>query len=238
MERLVIGYRFEAQDGTRLVFDVELDPVTLQLPEPDLDADLPKWTLLEFKQCPHCPFTPEERPHCPAAAHFPPLIETFNHLVSWDRVRVRVITAERSYIQDVSIQTGIGSLMGLLMATSGCPYTMFFRPLARFHLPFATQDETIYRAAAAYLLADYFRTRESGAEPDRDLGGLTHAYEQVHIVNKSMLERLKASGQTDAALNALLRLDMFALMLPFQAKRELPGIMKYFKPFLEWFPSR
>ena len=238
MERLVIGYRFEAQDGTRLVFDVELDPVTLQLPEPDREADLPEWTLLEVRQCPHCPFTPEERTHCPAAAHLPRLIETFNHLVSYDRVRVRVITAERTYIQDVSIQTGVGSLMGLIMATSGCPYTVFFRPMARFHLPFSTQDETLYRATAAYLLADYFRTRESGAEPDRELGGLTHAYEQVHIVNDSMLERLKASGQTDTSLNALLQLDMFALMLPFQAKRELPGIMKYFKPFLEWFPSR
>lgn len=238
MEPLVILYRFEAQDGTRLVFDVELDPVTLQLPEPDRKEDLPKWTLLEFNQCPHCPFTPDERPHCPAAAHLPRLIETFNHLVSHDRARVRVITSERSYIQDVSMQTAIGSLMGVLMATSGCPYTMFFRPMARFHLPFSTQDETIYRAAAAYLLADYFRTRESGQEPDKDLEGLTHAYEQVHIVNTSMLERLKASGRTDASLNALLRLDMFALMLPFQAKRELPGIMAYFKPFLEWFPSR
>ena len=63
-------------------------------------------------------------------------------------------------------------------------------------------------------------------------------YQQVHIVNTAMLERLKASGQTDASLNALLRLDMFALMLPFQAKRELPQIKKYFKSFLEWFPSR
>jgi len=236
MEPLVILYRFEAQDGTRLVFDVEPDPVTLQLPEPE--ADLPEWTLLEFRQCPHCPLTPEEHTHCPAAAHLPRIIETFNHLVSYDRVRVRVITAERSYVQDVSIQTGIGSLMGLIMATSGCPHTVFFRPMARFHLPFATQDETIYRAAAAYLLADYFRTRESGAEPDWELKGLTEAYEQVHIVNTSMMQRLKASGQTDASLNALLRLDMFALMLPFQAKRELPEIMKYFKPFLEWFPSR
>ena len=238
MEPLEIGYRFEAQDGTRLVFDLKLDPETLQLPDPDPDVELPKWTFLEFKQCPHCPLTLEEHPHCPAAAHLPRLIETFNHMVSYDRARVRVITADRSYIHDVSIQTAIGSLMGLLMATSGCPYTMFFRPMARFHVPFSTQDETIYRAAAAYLLADYFRTRDSGAEPDRDLEGLTEAYAKVHIVNTAMLERLKASGQTDASLNALLRLDMFALMLPFQAKRELPGIKKYFKPFLEWFPSR
>ena len=93
MEPLVIGYRFEAQDGTRLVFDVELDPVTLQLPDPDPEVELPKWTLLEFKQCPHCPLTPDEHPRCPAAAHLPRLIETFNHMVSHDRARVRVITA-------------------------------------------------------------------------------------------------------------------------------------------------
>jgi hypothetical protein len=51
--------------------------------------------------------------------------------------------------------------MGLLIAGSSCPYTHFFKPMARFHLPFANKDETLWRAAATYLLARYFTARGS-----------------------------------------------------------------------------
>ena len=38
---------------------------------------------------------------------------------------------------------------GLIMATAGCPWTDRLRPMARFHLPFATEAETVYRDALA-----------------------------------------------------------------------------------------
>ena len=231
MDALVIAYRFEAEDGTEASFDVVLDPVTLLLDEPE--DDLPDWTLLDFNKCPHCPLDSSEHPHCPAAAHLPRLIQTFNHLVSHAKARVEVITSERTYVNEVSIQKGMGALMGLTMATSGCPMTVFFRPMARFHLPFSNQDETIYRAASAYLMADYFRIRNTGAEPDTDLEGLAHLYKKVHTMNAAMADRIRAAARTDSSVNALVHLDMFALMLPLQIDRQLSGLLDYFRPYLE-----
>jgi len=236
MDPRVISYRFDTENGTHATFDLELDPETMELPA--AEGELPEWTALEFKQCPHCPLDPKEHPRCPSAAHLPRLIQSFNHMVSHDRVRVEVVTAERTFVQTVSVQKGIGTLMGLIMATSGCPITAFFRPMASFHLPFSTQDETIYRAASAYLLADYFRTRTTGCEPDRNLEGLTEVYGKVHALNKAFFDRVKVAARTDSSLNAVVHLDMFALMLPLQAKRELPAIMAFFKPLLDQLPKK
>jgi len=231
VEPLRICYRFEAKDGTQASFELALDPDTLQASPPE--GDLPDWTRLTFRQCPVCPLDPDECPHCPSAAYLPAVIRTFNHLVSHESARVEVETAERTCVKELPIQAGIGALMGLIMATSGCPVTVFFRPMARFHLPFANQDETIYRAASAYLLADLFRTQKSGEAPDRDLRGLRDVYKRVHEMNTAFFQRLRAAARTDSSLNALVHLDMFALMLPLQIDLRLPAVLEYFRPFLE-----
>ena len=231
MEPLVIRYHFRTEDGTDAVFVVELDPETLQLPDPG--PDLPDWTRLDFRQCPNCPLDPMDRSHCPAAAHLHRLVLTFNHLVSYSRGEVEVVTSERTFVQNVSMQQGIGTLMGLIMATSGCPLLVFFRPMARFHLPFATHDETVFRAASAYLLADHFHTRDTGQEPDRDMKGLGRIYEEVHVLNGAMVNRIRAAARTDVSVNAVIHLDMFALMLPLQLGLQLSPVRRYFKPYLD-----
>jgi hypothetical protein len=235
MAQRIISYRFDAEDGTQATFDLELDPKTLLLPV--VQGDLPEWTALEFQQCPHCPLSVQEHSRCPVAAHLPRLIQTFNHLVSHDKTRVEVVTTERTFVQTVSVQKGIGAILGLIMATSGCPITAFFRPMARFHLPFSTQDETIFRAAANYMLADYFKAKSTGNGRDRDLSGLRDIYEKVHELNKAFFDRVKVAARTDSSLNAVVHLDMFALMLPLQARLELPALEGYFEPFLHQLPD-
>ena len=234
MDTLEITYCFKTGATDPVEFRLELDSGTLALPRPE--GEIPDWAGLTFRQCPNCPLSPEDVPNCPAAAHLSRLVEALNHLVSFDRVRVEVTTAQRVVSKEVSTQQGMGALMGLIMATSGCPITTFFRPMARFHLPFATQDETIFRAASTYLLADFFRVRERGGEMDLALDGLTAIYREVHAMNQAFFQRLKAAARTDASLNALVHLDSFALMLPLQAQHALPALAEYFRPFLEGFP--
>ena len=89
--------------------------------------------------------------HCPAALHLSTVIDGFTDLVSYDKVRVDVESEERSVIATLSAQQALASLMGLIMASSGCPRTAVFRPMARFHLPFSSESETAYRVAAMYL---------------------------------------------------------------------------------------
>ena len=39
-----------------------------------------------------------------------------------------------------------------MMATSACPITSQLKALTHYHLPFASAEETLFRAVAAYLL--------------------------------------------------------------------------------------
>jgi len=81
--------------------------------------------------------------------------------------------------------------------------------MVRFHLPFATTEETMYRAISMYVLSQYFLYRH-GSQPDWDLKKLTEVYENVRIVNESFCKRLRAIEAKDANLNAIVLLDVFA----------------------------
>ncbi len=54
---------------------------------------------------------------------------------------------------ETTAQQAMSSVLGLIMATAGCPWTDRLRPMARFHLPFASEAETVYRSVCMFLLA-------------------------------------------------------------------------------------
>ena len=118
------------------------------------------------------------------------------------------------------------------MATSGCPVTTFFRPMARFHLPFANQEETAFRAASTYLLADYYRRRGGGGSDDA-FEGLARIYRDMHVLNLAMADRLRAATRTDSSVNAVIVLDTFALTMPIEVEDQLPDLVEFFRPYLE-----
>ena len=167
MGTIPIQYKFTLADGSKENFNLELNDNTLELinfaPE-----NLPDWTKLDFHKCPHCPFDSSSVPYCPVAKNLVPIVTLFEKLLSYDEIYVEVVTKERSMAQDTTAQRAISALMGLVMATSGCPHTSFFKPMARFHLPFASEKETLYRATSMYLLAQYFLEKE-GHGFDHDL---------------------------------------------------------------------
>jgi hypothetical protein len=121
--------------------------------------------------------------------------------------------------------------MGLLIATSGCPHTEYFKPMARFHLPLASRDETDYRAASTYLLAQYFIQRE-GREADFQLEGLKKIYDNIQQVNHSVAERLRAASKADSPVNAIVILDTYARAVPFMLEDSLDYIKYLFDPFI------
>jgi hypothetical protein len=118
------------------------------------------------------------------------------------------------------------------MATSGCPITTFFRPMARFHLPFANAEETTYRAVSTYLLAQYFRKRR-GEPADLELEGLTTLYEDLHRLNRAFAKRLRGARGTDSSVNAVILLDVLAGALTSESEDRLPALEASFRPYLE-----
>ena len=142
MKLIRVEYAFTFEDGAEEVFHLHIHPQTCELVG-NLPQPLPDWTVLTFHQCPHCPLDANTHPHCPLATSLVNIVTRLDKLMSFDRIHLDVISEERVYSYESSVQSGISAVMGFTIATSGCPHTAFFKPMARFHLPLATAEETI-----------------------------------------------------------------------------------------------
>ena len=130
-----------------------------------------EWTRLDRKQCPNCPLKVENCAHYPAAVRIHEVLETFKDATSVERVDLSVVTQRRTFRQECDLQTGLNSMLGLQLATSGCPILKQLRAMATFHIPFCTFGETLYRTISAYLTRQFFVYKEGG-EPGWDLKDL------------------------------------------------------------------
>jgi hypothetical protein len=236
MQNVMMQYCFTLPDGSQEVFDLQLDAQNLDLLGNTPEA-FPSWTNLDFHQCPHCPLVIDTHPHCPLAANLVNIVQPFDRLLSYERVHVDVVTEERSISQDTTAEEGIGSLMGLVIATSGCPHTAFFKPMARFHLPFASPAETMYRVTSMYLLAQFFRKKQ-GQDADLELKGLRKIYDDVQVVNASVAARLRSVTEKDSTLNAIVLLDMYAKALSYAIEQSLEAIRYLFTSSFMRSPSQ
>ncbi len=233
MEIISIRYTFKVgkrPDRVEEVFNLHLDEKNLEL-QGNIPKVLPDWAKLDFCQCSHCPLNVREHPYCPLAANLVNIVRRFDSLFSYHEIHLVVTTKERTISQLTTIQRGVGSLMGLVIATSGCPHSAFFKPMARFHLPLANNQETIYRAASMYLLAQYF-LRKKGKPVDWNLRGLEEIYTNIQVVNYTIAERLRAATKSDSVLNGLVELDIFAQTLSLVIEDSLEDIRFLFDSYL------
>ncbi|MCK5640689.1 MAG: hypothetical protein KAJ19_07825 [Gammaproteobacteria bacterium] len=229
METIKYTYYFDFKNGRKEEFQIELDRHTLS-PVKKRSADLPEWTKLEFQQCDSCPLSLVES-RCPLAEQLSPLVDKLKDVVSIEEAKVAVTLGERVISSDTTAQEGISSIMGVITAVSGCPKTEFFKPMARFHLPFSNMEETFYRAASMYMLAQYYRWK-NGMSADMDMTGLKQFYSNVASVNKYMAERLRANKREDGAINALVILDAFVKSVPYTIDTLLEEFEPLFEPYL------
>jgi len=211
-------------------FTLVLDQATLAL-QFEKRPTPPLWALLNHKKCENCPLSDKEHPYCPVARNFADIAEQFQDMVSHENVSVVVTTEERQYSKVTTIQQGLSPLIGIIMTTSGCPIMAHLKPMVRFHLPFASLEETIFRMASMYLMAQYFQ-KQDGKFPVWTLDGLADVYSRVGIVNRDFALRLRDAAKKDANVNALVNLDCFAQMVPLAADDLLREIKPYFAAYL------
>ena len=230
MEIIEIQYCFILDDQRREVFDLQLDPRTLEVINKG-SLDFPFWTALEFHQCPHCTLDKVTHPHCPVATGLTSVIERFEKTFSYDEVDLEVITSQCQVTQHTTAQRALGSLIGLLFATSGCPHTDYFKPMARFHLPLASMEDTMFRVTSMYLVAQYFRHKE-GWKSDFEFSGLKNIFDNMHLLNIMVAERIRNATQTDSSLNAVIQLDTFLGMMPFVSKEQMAELRPLFIAYL------
>lgn len=199
-----------------------------------IDQDTPpeEWARLGFNVCSHCPLPSHDHALCPFAHALQGFIHRFDEFYSYEKAVVEVITGQRTVVADQPMQGAMASILGLIGATSGCPHLAFFRPMARFHLPFASEQETLVRVFSMHLLAEYLQQGGEGAE-SLNVSGLEASYRAVADVNRGMADRIRAAFTKDAVINAIIILDTFAQAVPYVVHEAL----KELRPLFEVRPA-
>lgn len=230
-DHFTITYQFAFPDGERTSFALPLGRNNLSLLCPPGDPP-PAWAALANHQCRVCPFQADTTPNCPIAHNLAGIVAQFNLRFSYQSVDVTVTTEARTYVKNTSLQEGLSSLLGIIMVTSGCRPMERLKPLVRFHLPFATLEETTFRTISLHLITQYLR-KARGLPAEFSLEGLDSIYADVAEVNNAFAKRLREAAQKDANINALVNLHCFAEMVPLNAADMLGGIEESFTALLE-----
>lgn len=202
-EKLVFKYHFDS-DGQVENFTCHIDRQTL-INEEVAQENPPDWTRLEVGKCENCPLQVEHHSHCPAALSLVRIATQFGNRLSYEKTVTAVETEIRTVSLKGDLQKGLSPLVGLLLATSGCPRFSLFQPMALFHLPFATPEETHFRVFANTLAKAYFSGKEF------DIGTIADNYSAISIVNRGLSTRLSKAIEGDSGLNSIVILDLFSM---------------------------
>lgn len=228
---LTFHYKFTFGSGEEREFITKLDKKTLNLIQTEKKSH-PDWAELKKIKCPNCSLNEDEHKFCPIAVNLYELIDSFKDSMSYEEVDVLIETDVRKYMKHTSLQKGLSSLIGIYMVASGCPILEKLKPMVRFHLPFATVEETEYRVLSMYLLAQYFLYKH-GSRPDWEMKNLVKIYRDIRIVNENFCKKLSEIGVEDASINALVNLDVFAGFVTFSINQDkLDNIELLFNAYL------
>jgi hypothetical protein len=227
-----ISYSFIFDSGRTEKFDLTFNDTNMTL-EPDDKISNEPWMHLEHHQCPNCLLNATSHPLCPVARNLSRVLLRFREDLSYTKVKVLVTTENRNVEKGCSLESGVSSIMGLIMATSDCPDLDHFRPMAFTHLPFANDNETIIRAVSTYLMAQYIRST-MGKSPDWDVKAMAQQYSRVNKMNAAFADRIRSIPGRDANVTAVISLDLFAQIGSFSLPDDWVSLVKgYFKAYLE-----
>ena len=236
MEEITSEFEYEFsflfKDGKEKRVKVRIDEKTLNIIRPSIKVP-PKWTEISNFKCPHCPIDKNKFKYCPLAVNLNDVISDFTEFHSYDDVEVIIHTNARTYYKHTSLQNGLGSLLGIVMVANDCPTMGKLKPMMRYHLPFATLEETDYRVLSMYLLAQYVIAKKGG-EPDWEMNNLKDLYEEIKLLNQNVCRHLAEIESKDAIVNAVVTLNSFAEHVTFLlSKNMMQRLEILFKDYLK-----
>ena len=220
---ITFHYQFHFENNYTINYHIALNPKTLSLIPDEHRHEPQDWAHLDYKQCSNCPLDINAHPFCPIAVNIVELVETFKDALSYHNCKVVCETEDRTYSKNTSIMEGLSAIFGVIMATSDCPIMNFLKPMARFHLPFSSVEETTARTASMYLLGQYFRHKD---QPNikMDFKPLENHYAQVKLVNEGIIKRISSVSNQDADKNAVVTLHSLSLFLSMEIDYSLSGL--------------
>ncbi len=205
---IIFQYTFKFKDRPPKVFKIKLDGTTLNLVNENFESQ-PDWTRLKNFKCPHCPLSENDYEFCPLAVSLADVIDSFSNMSSYEQIELVINTEEREFRKETSLQDGVRSMLGIKMATCGCPVMGKFKPMARFHLPFANLEETQYRYFSMYMLAQYFIAKREG-KADWEMHEFRNILEDVRVLNLNVSRKVAQIEAKDTTINSVVILNNFA----------------------------
>jgi hypothetical protein len=226
--RATIGYSYVFDEDTRV--DFEVDPTGEPCREDDR-SPYPEWTHLDRDRCEGCPVEPGSRITCPAALALRPLVDAFQNRISYEQVQLVVTRRDVRIEAKLPTQAAIRSLMDLLLSLSACPILARLRPLAHLHMPLGTRHRTVFRYLGMHLIAQYMRASD-GHTADWQLEELSSFLKQLRTVHRHLADRLRAATVEDAAVNALVLVDVSVDSVEWSIERSLEQLRPVFASYL------
>lgn len=223
-------YTFIFNDGKEKKFEILLDKNTLDIITSP-NEKIADWAKREQFQCANELCNSMFNEYCPIAVNIDNIIKFFSDFNSYETVKIYAEVNERTYYKETSVQKGVSSLIGIIMPTSGCPIMAKLKPLTRFHLPFASIEETEFRVISMYLFVQYM-IMQRGGTPDWELKKLKKIYEDILKINRTLSEKVAKLENKDASINAIVALDNFAQFI--SSSLEYNDLSEYENIFREW----
>lgn len=219
----MIEYAFTFSDGDS--WSYKLDE-KLGLDEQEKPNPVPDWMRLNNNRCSVCSL---EQNHglCPAAQAIAPAVETFAARISYEDVDMQVKLRGLEIHSKTQAQEAMRSLIGLLLPMSSCPVMRKLRPMARFHEPLASPEQTVFRVFGMYLVKQFLRSRDD-EKPDWELKELIELYQGIHEVNVKLAQRLQQVSSADANVNGVTLLDVLAQAVDFGFDRSEEQLRELF----------
>ncbi len=218
---MAVEYRITLDDEHAFNYKIQLERDVLVSDR--AGAPAADWARLEYQQCTNCPLTPAQRQQCPAAVDLQTVVEDFRGLPAFRKAWVHVRTEEREYSKMVNLEVALRSLLGVIMATSGCPILRRLKPMAHNHLPFATDTEFVLRTVSMYVLRELFNQRD-GRTPDWELGELTRDFSALQLVNQALWHRIHDVCAGDTNLKAFLSFFSMSSSMTYSLDAQLEKI--------------
>ncbi len=225
MSEITYNYCFDFPDNRKKRFLIQLAPDTYEYKSSKNTP--PDWALLGVARCKCCQLDLAEHEYCPIAANIAELVIAFKDIASHNSCLVSCISSARTCSKDTTVQEGLASIMGIIMATSGCPSMSILKPMACFHLPFATVEESMFRSVSVYLMRQYF-SHKQGDNCDFFMHRIQEHYDEVQQVNEGILKRINMTSEMDADKNAIITLNSLAQILVMEVDEDLESFKRLF----------
>ena len=186
------------------------------------------WTDLDHHKCPVCTLDSAKHRYCPAALDIKDILTVFSKIKSYELVKVTVNTNERTYFKECDAQTALGSILGVVLASSQCPILSKFKPMAYFHLPFPSYEESLTRTMGFFLINEHIKSLK-GEKPDIELNGLYQHYKDMEQINFSLKKRISKTGIEDSNINSIVNFFALSSLIKDSISEQIEDIKQFFE---------